>query len=285
MKKIYMLFAIAIGLSNQVFAQYTSTISTDHVWTGRIFGWVVHDYITKIEGDSIIGGVTYKKVYNRPHETQDYYLQALMREDVNEGKVYRWSEGNELLLYDYSLAAGETATVNSMGMDYEITIESVESITVNGTPRKKLHFSDGGVPAFWIEGIGSCYGLTDPAIGFIMDYSPYLHCFYGQNALLWSSQANAFVCELELSVSDKNESPSLFEAWPNPFMDNVYVNLLGNFHNATVTVMSLTGAVVRQEKINTGVKQLNLADMQSGIYMLTITDANGRKNAKRIVKL
>ncbi len=156
---------------------------------------------------------------------------------------------------------------------------------VDNTPRRKLNFDDSGRPAFWIEGIGSCYGIADPALGFVADYDPTLHCFYGHNDLLWTSQADAFVCELILSIHNEDKSSSLFEVWPNPFTDNVNIKSLGNFNNASITVTSLTGSLIKQERITTGLRQLNLSDLESGVYMLSITDSNGTSNTQRIVKL
>lgn len=64
--------------------------------------------------------------------------------------------------------------------------------------------------------------------------------------------------------------------YPNPATDVVYLTE----DNATVTMTTLSGMIVKKE---TGVSQLNVADLASGVYLLTVETEAGR-NTVRIVK-
>lgn len=284
-KKTLLLSAFALVFSLQASAQYASTLEDGNTWLGRFYGWGVSDYSFVVNGDSMVMNTFYKKVYGAYDMSAPPVFVALLREEVETGKVYRYDgEGGEELIYDYSLEEGESTTIVAMGMEYEVTIDSVEIITVDGEPRKKLIFDDAGRYAFWIEGVGSIYGILDPALAYSADYDPILFCFYSNNVLTWTSYPNSFQCLDVLSVENKSTHYSI-EAWPNPFVDNINISLLGNFSNASIRVTSLTGKLVRQENLNTGIKQLTLEDLESGVYMLTITDARGATSTKRIVKL
>lgn len=64
----------------------------------------VYRYYTrleKIEGDSVVDGVVYKKLW------EDNSLLALIREDASEQKVFAYNDGVEVLLYDLSANVGD----------------------------------------------------------------------------------------------------------------------------------------------------------------------------------
>ena len=69
--------------------------------------------IEKIEGDSIIDGITYKKLWEIYDTTNvdRKNLLALLREDTSEQKVFAYQEGVEVLLYDLGVEVGDTIKV------------------------------------------------------------------------------------------------------------------------------------------------------------------------------
>lgn len=285
-KKLLFSLAFVLALVVNTSAQYASTLTEGNAWLGRVYGWGVTDYQYVIDGDSTVMNTIYKKLYATHGEATEATLMALLWEDLSEGKIYRYHEEGDQLLFDYSLDAGESATIYALGSQFEVTIQSVETITVDGTPRKKLYFTDAGRPAFWIEGIGSNYGINDPALGFSADYDPIVYCFYAHNDLVWTAATDDFQCEMVLSVHNyKAEYP--IEVWPNPFTDNISFALLGYVANGTATITSSTGKLVKQQSIPSfrSPRWLNLSDLESGIYLLTITTNEGATQTKRIVKI
>ena len=68
----------------------------------------------KIEGDSIINGISYKKLWSYSDAQSDKRsLMALVREDIEEQKVFAYSKGLEVLLYDLGVEVGDTIKVLS----------------------------------------------------------------------------------------------------------------------------------------------------------------------------
>jgi len=286
-KKLLFSLAFVLALVGNTSAQYASTLTDGNAWLGRVYGWGVTDYQYVINGDSMTNNTFYKKLYGSYDLTTSNIFVGLLREEVETGKVYRYDgDGGEQLLYNYSLEVGESDSIYAMGMEYEVTIESIETITVDGTPRKKLYFTDAGRPAFWIEGIGSNYGINDPALGFSADYDPIVYCFYTHNDLVWTTATDDFQCEMVLSVHNYKTEYHI-EVWPNPFTDNISFALLGYVANGTATITSSTGKLVKQQSIPSfrSPRWLNLSDLESGIYLLTITTNEGAIQTKRIVKL
>ena len=159
------------------FSQYHPLVDVTHTWKCTQYGWIITEYVQYFEGDSIINGMTYSKLQTE-YENGDVYQFGLIREDAATQKVYIWDGENERLLYDFTLDEGDEATVFGVGSEQTITITSVETVNVGETARKKLNFNDAWGPAYWIEGIGSMYGVPDAALGMVADYSPVVNCFY-----------------------------------------------------------------------------------------------------------
>ena len=80
---------------------YAPMVNEDHRWHVRQGGFIVFNSDMFLSGDTIVGEVTYKKFIaildiapNSPS------LEALIREDVDEQKVFVYYQGEEKLLYD-----------------------------------------------------------------------------------------------------------------------------------------------------------------------------------------
>ena len=79
----------------------------------------------KIEGDSIINGISYKKLWEYFDANLDKcYLLALIREDIEEQKIFAYNKVAEVLLYDLGVEVGDTVKV----WNYLSALENFDSI-------------------------------------------------------------------------------------------------------------------------------------------------------------
>ena len=106
MKRIF-LFACFMFVVMNIMA-YQSMVREGYSWSviysdGDDADEVYRYYtrLEKIEGDSVVDGVVYKKLW------EDNSLLALIREDVSEQKVFAYNDGVEVLLYDLSANVGD----------------------------------------------------------------------------------------------------------------------------------------------------------------------------------
>ena len=106
MKRIF-LFACFIFVVMNIMA-YQSMVREGYSWSviysdGDDADDVYRYYtrLEKIEGDSVVDGVVYKKLW------EDNSLLALIREDASEQKVFAYNDGVEVLLYDLSANVGD----------------------------------------------------------------------------------------------------------------------------------------------------------------------------------
>jgi hypothetical protein len=124
------------------------------------------------QGDTVIEDLKYKKVYIQDNDSiadfNNAYYFAAVREDTMAGKVYfrseyYYSDGQEHLLYDFSVDVGDTVRFYSLwsGLQKkEMTVKSIDSILIDNHYRKRINFDhENSGEESWIEGIGSTHGL------------------------------------------------------------------------------------------------------------------------------
>lgn len=155
-------------------------------------------YTHYIDGDTVIGGKSWKKVYNTFWGTAPSYYSAIRDEGR---KVYAIAKGSTKprLLYDFGLKKGDKVkcgmegtafqclidkgeqpdTLYGFPQTFSLRLESIDTIEVRGTNYRRLTFkmldalgtlimnTKNGDLSFmddivWIEGIGSCYGPFSP---------------------------------------------------------------------------------------------------------------------------
>ena len=154
-----------------------------------------HKYtdIYKIEGDTLVDGMSYKVMYTtRNEDLTGWNCWGFIRE-TEDGQVFsrRPSTSDEQLLYDFSMEVGDTICMCDHGF-YECCMVVIEKgeILVNGEPRQQivLEYPFGsGAEEVWIEGIGSLYGIIDSGSLFLMGGSTDLLCYYEDGDLIWQN--------------------------------------------------------------------------------------------------
>lgn len=84
-----------------------------------------------------------------------------------------------------------------------------------------------------------------------------------------------------LGIGD-NSSSFQVSVQPNPFSNELYIETTARIEKAEVNAIS--GQKIRKE-IPLGYSQkIDLSDLKDGVYLLTLTDQNGNRYSKRIVK-
>ena len=152
-----------------------------------------HKYtdIYKIEGDTLVDGVSYKVMYTTRNENlTGWNLWGFLRE-TEDGQVLSRQDASsyEQILYDFSLEVGDTIIMNGNGFypDRMFVVETNE-ILIGGEPRKQIVLEyPWGDQEVWIEGIGSLYGIIDSGSLFLTGGSTNLLCYYEDGDLIWQN--------------------------------------------------------------------------------------------------
>ena len=145
-----------------------------HYFLGEFF------HTERIEGDTILDGVAYKKLYD------GNVVEGFLREENGKvfGKVgsyydaYDTSDWSSHLVYDFSLGKGDTTVSHDY---FRLNVNTVDTILVDGEPYRRLgigcysyyegdtDYSKGNIREYWVEGIGSDVGpyALDPIFPYV----------------------------------------------------------------------------------------------------------------------
>ncbi|SCY04929.1 Por secretion system C-terminal sorting domain-containing protein [Nonlabens sp. Hel1_33_55] len=85
------------------------------------------------------------------------------------------------------------------------------------------------------------------------------------------------------TASNETVQLSNFRLYPNPATDWINISA-DNLQNSRSEIYDLSGRLVREFDLLSNTTNLNIEDLNSGIYLLKITTANGKTATKRFIK-
>ena len=256
-------------------------IQEGHEWHTLVNTWNGHNnYLFSLEGDTVITDVRYKKLKasidgNAPD------LFGVFREE--KGKVWGRCfiyDPEELLYYDFTANVGDVVSYGIFGAPY--TVDSISVEHFGGVDRKKLWFGlsydvFGNPHAIetWVEGIGSDLGLPWSGWGETYDFNSRLLCFHQNGELVWQDPEYNACSPSEVEVINTNDG--LF-VYPNPVGDKMVIE---GVEAAEVRIYNAFGQLVKTEK---GTHEINMTGLAEGVYLLRITDMEGKTRGINVVK-
>ncbi len=239
----------------------------------------------KIDGDTLIGGNTYKQLWISLDSTFTYgsYYKAL-RQDT-DGKVYQLGESGEELLYDFDLEVNEIFATSLNGCNIELQVVSIDSVTLlNGEKRKRLNLN---WDESWIEGIGSTLGLTNVgAYQYYFDIYFYLNCVTENDMLIYKNP-DFDGCYIVAVGFPEIESETL--SWhpaPNPFTDfTKFVFPYSPVKSYSLQVVDIAGReVFSLPEIHSAEVIIPGKAMKSGICFIRFSENGKLTQTRKIMK-
>jgi len=224
----------------------------------------------------IVEGVEYTEIVSWWDGVYGPIEEGVYRTDGNQvyfrpWLAYRDVYGEEVLLYDYDLEAGDFFHDND---DHPMQVTSVTTIIDNnGVERKKWEFSFMQLPdetEFWIEGVGSSRGFLN-----VGNYTPgedgeifHLLCMHnGDNVIYVNPEYNT--CDID--KIEENSIASWFEIYPNPA--NEIVNILNN-NDLTISNIEIIDMFGRVVLCVEGGNEINVSNLPQGEYFVKINTEN-----------
>ena len=240
-------------------------------------------------GDTIIGGFEYRKIYTRSLViTQDpppfepngsYVLKGFIRDDTIERQVLAIDlnsqtsdlcpENEEFLMYDFSLSIGDSTGMCLIPDFYNSVLDTIYDYTHLGFDTRYYSIS---VPEGYFEGQGSAFGLFE--ILFIPvddDKNKYL----GYTFLY--KYCREVPCDLIVSVPEIQAEVSYIELNPNPTRDIINIRLSPKGHLGEIRILNAYGQLSGKLMTTPGIKhyQFDTSALTPGTYILVYT--NGRE--------
>ncbi len=231
--------------------------------------------------DTVINSMNYKIVEQQSYdfyEHQKYYV----REDTNSGKYYIRSKNDlqkETIFMDLSLNVGDTFVIRNSpfytGDSLEILVDSVYYLNNLKVIKTNCPIYAGS-PDFirFYESIGPNNGLNYlyQASWVHANYS--LQCHFKEDTLYFhnpSGRAEIRPCYTSYGVSvPEYEKKIIKNVYPNP--TNGWLNLEFNSDfSGTLIIYNTYGQIaIKKEMKNSPNQQVNVSDLQSGIYLITL---------------
>lgn len=244
-------------------------------------GHANESYSIVISSDTIIQGLTYQKlivshkVTNSIGSCGAYPIgyKGAIRQDIPERKVYFIppASSREQLLYDFNLQVGDTVQgyIEAALIDKDIVI-SIDSVLIENSYRKRWKIND-CYNIYFIEGIGSTYGLIENSLGCITDQADFsLSCVQQNGRTIYPN--SAINCQNISSISSIHRDFENFTLYPNPYYFQTPLATTEPLMNATLTIFNILGHPVEQLKNIKGSQiQINKDKFTTGMYLFHFT--------------
>ena len=261
-----------------------------------------------IEGDSVVDGIVYKKLWLYSDANSDKRsLIVLVREDIEEQKVFAYDKGVEVLLYDLGVEIGDTIKVlddlsnlayssNSIGIKENLTIvvENIDFIEdpIYGTLKVVTYYNAEPIFNGFKCTVYERYGMTT---GWLFNYckasvggaTQRVICAFDENDELVLKRKYTIAgygdvedCYVKTEISTNAETPQKEE--------NIYYNpkektLHFDIENAeTITIYDTMGKMVINSTITSEIKQFPI-DLNRGIYIVHFSINNQQAIHTKIV--
>ena len=282
MKKylLFVLTCLSISISHS--QVYVPMANENHTWKQIMFGFWAFEQEYKITGDTTFGNDQYKKLYmSQEGDWDTWYYVGAVRDEIGTGKVYFHNGLAQQLLYDFSLQAGQSATIYPIGISSLVTVSSTGTTYVNGELRKTLVFDYGWYTDTWVEGVGSSQGVNTPATNF-SDFNPVLTCFFIGNDLAYVNPSEETICDLQLSA-ESPENP-IFSVFPNPCSNQLFIQMDHCHYISSYNILSLDGKKVMETSRFGETPTIDFSVLEDGVYLLQLFSHKPLPETYKIVK-
>ena len=256
-----------------------------------------------IEKDTVFEQQLYKKITQEQMLFNNQYYWGI-REDTLEGKIFVYGKFfGEILTCDFSLSLGDTFFFAQYQLLPSISFSNILNRS-NGfmivddiyimQGRKVITFDGPYVvnentvykynfeffPKFaFIEGVGPNYGPLD-----LCGEERMLLCAYKDNDLVYM-QREDLGCEYEDTGDSVNEVEfDKVKVIPNPVSNEFYIQSdLINIDE--IFIYNFQGQCVSQIKLQEEFQKINIAALNTGIYLLKVRDTQGNIYSSKLIKL
>ena len=286
MKNIYIIL-LFLFFSGKTFSQiYYPIVEEGKVWSTyhNFYTGSGFSEFTKFEGDTLINGKTYLKVWKTSDTTLSAWTyDGQIRED-GYGVYYGYAySSDELLIYTFHVAPGDTIYLRDSNIPFVLDSTGM-TILLNGETRPVYYFSSPGFNCTetWIEGVGSNRGILNGGYCGMVGDDPEMICFTEDDVLKYKNE-NYENCYVLTGINDPKRTAIIL--FPNPTSGSFTIKLWEQpILPMTMEFFDQAGKVNRTLIIPAGVNTFTLQPPSSrGIYFFRLMDVDGIKASGKLV--
>lgn len=250
-------------------------------------------YSIEMSGDTVINNLNYQKLsipYLQSQSTgtcggYPIGYKGAIREDIPAKKVYIVppSSNTEELLYDFNLQVGDTVKGYLESFTGYDVVQSIDSVLVGNSYRKRWDVNNCYF-IYFIEGVGSTYGLLEPSPSCVTDFADIsLSCFQENGRTLLPDTITS--CNLITSIQEEKVQTDV-RFYPNPFSGSSQIQISQNLINASLTISDLKGRMIKRiANINGDNYTFSASGLAEGIYLARIEEDGVVLSSTKIVIL
>lgn len=262
MKKLLIVTLVFLVWTGKALSQ-VSFPENDAVWKEEhiTFAGPVFNYYA-LCGDTVLNDNLYSQVVSMQLDSNGQvesttYLGGL-RSNGQQVRYFSDYESTEFLLYDFSLNPGNSITLYIPDLLDTLTrtVDSVKTEVIAGVARKKIYFKSntaGFEPEFWMEGIGSSYGLLGRGLDPIPDNVHTLWCYRHESDYLNLSSETCELPELTgCSITNSTKftskgTPLKLTVSPNPTSSRLkfFINKNEELHQCNLKIYAANGKILK----------------------------------------
>ncbi len=258
------------------------------VWNIGVIGWFnpPSTYSLKLEGDTTISNIDYKKMYISYDSANTQWLQIenYLREDSLNRVYHKDAYGDEQLLYDFNYELGDTVPYWC-----DVIVTAIDTIYLeNNEPRRRMRLESEVVSGWlttyhWIDGIGSTAGLLTPMGSHCTtDHLEFLQCYYYDSELSYPLEEICFTVTPTEEISQSDE----IKVYPNPTSGILAIeSLRSDWTVENIQLFSPLGEQVRTIEKQGELNQFDISELPNGMYYLILQLNTDQRISKRITKV
>ncbi len=274
-------------------AQWNQVIE---IWDPVLWEPVYYNYQYVMQGDTMIQGTSYKKMFSTEGENGESDYIGGLREDGNKNIYFypaqTWvgvrsiefpSDTSEYLLFTFNnLEVGSVFNINSRNIE----VLAIDSVLFGNNYHKIYRVLVPRMDGYewWIEGIGStldlftCYNHTFEERYVTLCFKPdSINTYFISSPYLWGNIGGEW-CDWNVPTKDHDIENNII--YPNPVMEDLTVR--GKFgRGAEAFVYDFAGQKVLHHKFE-NLSNINTRDLLPGIYSLVIINGDQRYVTKFI---
>ncbi len=302
MKKLYLLALLFLSLQNitsqVVFCPPGAEWS--YTWTDGLLTFPPGTYNTKVKyiGDTIIAGDQVKKLSHEYLAFECVQLSSFCDPTYIKQKgdtifmLNNCSSGNWQILYNFAANPGDSWTNNLLAFspgtvttEYTITVQSVNTVTVNATPLKELTLS---YLFKWNNSYNFYAGKATERFGgdkYLFNFwnRLFTDCSYFSGFLCYKDSAfgqiqfNGFTnCDYAnpLGVGENYTTENHVSIFPNPSSD--FIEFKADFLGSQpkIEFTDLSGRLIKQLVLDKN-GSVDIRELEAGLYLLSVYSDEG----------
>jgi hypothetical protein len=245
-----------------------------------------------IDGDTIVNGVQYQKIYRSGYTYHDwtpypYYgyfshdLHRLIREQNRKWYVFDGNDQTDKLLYDFTLGVNDTVISACTIPMQTIIVTSIDSVMIDSHYKKRFHLNIPFGAENIIEDIGPASGLFENM--FFFEWDSELVCFAKNGSSLWG--ASTADCDLNVGIPENKGKQHDLAVFPNPAGDYAFVAIPLEFTMSDLKLADPFGRIVLSMKTGTDpLVKIPLGSFSPGLYLVSVEKEGKRLTVKLLVQ-